>query len=426
MSKPKTIILGAGLAGLSAAFHLKKNYQIFEKENKSGGLCRSYKVNGFTFDYDGHLLHFRKKSTREFVGKLLYSNLSCHRRNSFIRYLGYDVPYPFQANFLKLPPKVANECLQGLKEAKNGHCKDYPNFKLWVYAAFGEGIAKHFMLPYNQKFWTIPCKDLTCEWLDGFVPVLKFSDVIKRSSNAMKSIGYNANFYYPARGGIEELPLALERNIGEKINLNSEVTEMDLRSKEIIINHKQKIRFNHLISSIPLPELNKLIRKIPAAIKEAIDLLNYNSILVFNIGIKGKIPSDKHWIYFPERKIKYFRIGFYNSFSSGLSPDGHSSIYVECSYSKNSPVNIEKIKEEIAATLVREKVISSYTDLVAYSVLNIKYGYPIYDHNYRYAVSTVTNFLSGLGVYSIGRYGSWKYMTMEDVLLEGQNIALRI
>ena len=425
MAKEKVLILGAGLAGLSAAWHLQKRgiaAQVFEKEPEAGGLCRSEKVGGFTFDCDGHLLHFRHRDIYDSVKNLLNGNLARHKRKSYIRYQDCEIPYPFQANFLKLPRHIAQECLNGLKTAFN-HKKNYPNFKTWAYANFGKGITEHFMLPFNEKFWRVPAEELTCGWLDGFIPVLKLREL---KAQPRKQVGYNAIFYYPAKGGIEELPLALAKNIKRDIHLNCRVTAIDIDNKEITINHKQRINYAKLISSLPLPEFKKMIKNLPCEIKRSLGLLNYNSILVFNLGIKAQIKNDRHWIYFPEDKFSYFRMGFYNSFSEALTPPGKSSLYVEVSYLKDKPADTGQLKDEIIKSLIEGKIINSPSDIVHCSILDIKYGYPIYDHNYQRTVPKVLEFLRRHNIYSIGRYGSWRYMSMEGALLEGRNIARHI
>ena len=425
MINKKVVVLGAGLTGLSAAWHLKNRgiaCQIFEKESEVGGLCRSKNIGGFTFDYDGHLLHFRNKSIFNFVQSLLGDNLASHKRNSYIRYKNCEIPYPFQANFLKLPDKVAQECLHGFKKAARIKKRKYRNFKTWAYAYFGKGIAQHFMVAYNEKFWTIPADKLSCAWLDGFIPTVNLKSILSKSDNKQEAFGYNSIFYYPVRGGINELPRALECEIGNNIHLNSNLTEINLRAKKITVN-QEKISYNKLISTIPLPDFKNLIKDIPGRIAKYFDLLNYNSILVFNFGIKGKVHNGKHWVYFPEKKFKYFRIGFYSAFSEALAPQGKSSIYVEVSYPKDRVVNINKLKGDIVNNLVKEKFISCVSDVLCSDIVDIKYGYPIYDHKYQIAVAKILDFLSKNGIYSIGRYGSWRYMSMEDALLDGKNIS---
>lgn len=220
MSKKRIIILGAGLAGLSTAWHLQRegiNCKTFEKEPEVGGLCRSKDIDGFTFDYDGHLLHFKHYYAFNLIKNLLGNNLARHERNAWICSYGRYVRYPFQANLYGLPLPIIKECLLGFIQAsKNNHHnnKKNPNFLNWINQTFGRGIARHFMIPYNSKFWTIPPRELTCEWLDGFIPVPLLGQVIEGTiEESNRQFGYNAKFWYPKRGGINQVPLALARSI---------------------------------------------------------------------------------------------------------------------------------------------------------------------------------------------------------------------
>jgi len=426
MYKKRILILGAGLAGLSAAWHLERkgiNCRIFEKEPEAGGLCRSKKTKGFTFDYDGHLLHFRHKYTHDFVRDLIGIKLVKYRRNSFVRYLGCEIPYPFQANFLKLPVRVAQECLAGLREAESKSETVCQDFKSWIYASFGNGIAKHFMIPYNEKFWTVPLSGISCEWLNGFIPMLKADEIINNSLIDSEPVGYNAYFYYPAKGGIGSLASAIAGHLGGSMCLGSAVTNIDLINKTVTINNKEEFFYDSIISTIPLPEFRNIIKDIPFDVKQVIDSLDYNSISVFNLGIKGSLPDDKHWVYFPEKKDKFFRIGFYSSFSPDSAPLGHSSIYAEVSRPKNSDFNVLDLKNSVFESLVREKIVADVSDIIHCSVIDIKYGYPVYGLNHKGDVGCILDFLSDHGVMSIGRYGKWQYMTMEDALLEGRHAA---
>ncbi len=426
MAKKTTLVLGAGLAGLSAAWHLNKigiGCQIFEKEPQAGGLCRSKRIEDFTFDYDGHLLHFSNEYAHNFVKDALGVELTRHKRNSFIRYAGCDIPYPFQANFFKLPSNIAKECLDGLREVRNNKKNGCPDFKTWSYTYFGKGITEHFMLPYNEKFWTVPMSELTTEWLDGFVPVLKFDDIINKPAKDLESIGYNSYFYYPSKGGIQELVLALEKGLANRPFFDSKITKIDIKNKKITINKEKDLSYDNLISTIPLPEFKNIIKDVPQEISHSLDSLNYNSILVFNIGIKSQVDKDRHWIYFPEKKSRYFRVGFYNSFSPDSAPQGCSSLYVEFSYPKNAVINKMKLKDEIIEDLIKAGIITSSDLMVHCDIIDIKYGYPVYDHNHKKTVSNILNFLSKNNIYSIGRYGSWRYFSMEDAILDGRDIA---
>ena len=224
MKKEEIIILGGGLAGLSAAYHLKSGYALFEKEPDLGGMARSLNKDGYIFDYDGHLLHFRKEYTFNLVSELLNGNLAPHKRNSWIYSKDIFTRYPFQANFYGLPKQIVKDCLIGLIKAKiplrgeRGESEGNGNFENWIVKTFGKGVAEHFMLPYNRKFWTVEPKELTCEWLDGFVPVPDLEDTVTGAiSDNTKPYGYNSRFWYPVKGGISELA----KEFSDRIKIHS-------------------------------------------------------------------------------------------------------------------------------------------------------------------------------------------------------------
>ena len=119
----KVIIVGAGLAGLSTAYHLEqsifKNYQVFEKNSVVGGLCRSFILDGFTFDYAIHVLYSKDKYAENLIkSKLLKSNLNSQIRKSFVFYKSVCTEYPFQANLYDRDPEIIKECILGLIRAK--------------------------------------------------------------------------------------------------------------------------------------------------------------------------------------------------------------------------------------------------------------------------------------------------------------------
>ena len=141
--KGRVVVLGGGLAGLSTLWHLQKaghtDCHLFEKESRLGGLTRSDFLNGFTFDYTGHLLHFRDESVKKLVADLLGENLHQVVRNSWIFSNGVYTRYPFQTNLFGLPRSVIKECILGFIKASgrslNGQlsqpCRssaDYTNF----------------------------------------------------------------------------------------------------------------------------------------------------------------------------------------------------------------------------------------------------------------------------------------------------------
>lgn len=425
MGQKRVIILGAGLAGLSAAWHLQKKgieCIIFEKEKEAGGLCRSKNINGFTFDYSGHLLHFKHKWTFNFVKDLLGNNLARHKRNSWVYSHNRYIRYPFQANFFRLPASVAKECLAGFVQAsKNNHCKKSGNFLGWINQTFGEGIARHFMIPYNTKFWTVSPDKLTCEWLDGFVPVPSLSQIIDRTiRESEEQIGYNAYFWYPKKGGIGQLALALAGQI-KHIYPMCPVTEIDLDKKKIRINGGCKERFDYLISTVPLPELPHIIKEIPKPLPPLFKKLKWNSIFNLNLGIKNNDNLRRHWIYFPQKELSFFRIGFPHNISDCLTPQDKNSLYIEVTYSKEMPIDKNKIAIRIKEDLKKIGILRNEKDICCQDINDIKYSYPIYDTNYSFLRNKILSFLLKNDIVSCGRYGGWRYISIEGAIIDGKN-----
>lgn len=430
MSKNKIVILGAGLAGLSAAWHLQKQEKecfVFEKEATVGGLCRSKEIKGFVFDYDGHLLHFRNKYTLRLVKALLKENLVSHERSAWIKSFGIFTRYPFQANLCGLPQRIAKECLFEFLKASQSQSEGAPaNFLKWINASFGKGISRHFMVPYNEKFWTVPLEEMTSAWTDNFIPQPKPSEVIEGFFTENKHrFGYNACFWYPRKAGIGQLPQAFEQQL-RNVSKNCRVSAIDLQKKELNIAGKEKVKFDTLISTMPLPELAKIIRPLPKNILDMFRKLRWNSIFNLNLGIEGSCQEGKHWVYFPHKEAVFFRVGFFHNFSNHIVPCGKSALYTEVAYSKNRPINKSKIVLRIIKDLGACGILGKKNKVSVLDINDIKYGYPIYDKYYFQATTIIKEFLLRNNIFACGRYGSWQYMSMEDAILDGKKIADRI
>ena len=257
------LIVGAGLAGLSAAYHLQGiPYKILEREREVGGLCRSYTKDGFTFDYTGHLLHFRQTAIKALVQTLLPTQLQRHARKSFIYSHGTYTEYPFQVNTHGLPAEVVRDCLLGfiatLSNASTNQDITDRSFKQWIMDSLGEGIAKHFMVPFNEKLWQVPLDELTSEWVSWLVPKPDVKDVVNGALGIKdKAFGYNPSFLYPASGGIKVLPEAFLPSI-RNLAYDSELVAIETGRRQAVFRSSRgewTEAYERIVSTIPLPDL---------------------------------------------------------------------------------------------------------------------------------------------------------------------------
>ena len=416
--KNKTVILGAGLAGLSAAYHLREGYEIFEKEGECGGLCRSRSVKGFTFDIAGHLLHFKDKKNLVEVTKLLEGRISEHVRNSWVWTHGLFIPYPFQSNFSGLPAHAAQECLEGFQHAQKSQSRQQStnglNFKEWIMQVFGEGIAKHFMVPYNEKFWKFPLERMDHPWARQWIPA--------PSLDPKKETGYNVRFWYPCPGGIQVLADSFVRRI-KKVHTRCEAVKLDLKEKEVHFSNGLKVKFKTVITTIPLPELARIAVPMPERVKKEFLKLKYVSLYNVNLGLSKNPEREKHWIYFPQPDISFYRLGVASNFSGYLAPAGASSLYFEISYSKDQPFDRDHVLKRIMADCRKAGLVFEKEDISVLDLNDVRYAYCLYDDERASALKTIQDYLKKHGIFSIGRYGGWKYASMEDVMIEAQATA---
>lgn len=421
----KIVILGAGPTGLSAAYHLEKNgffdYLIFEKEHEVGGLCRSIKENGFTFDYTGHLLHLNNEYVRTLIDQIAdLSKFNYIDRKSYIYCHNTFTKYPFQCNLYGLPPDVITSCIEGYLNRKKSQ-KKVTSFYDWVLRSFGRGMGEHFFFPYQQKIFSYDVKKITASWTGRFVPATNLKTIIEGAiTQKTESVGYNAHFYYPTTGGISYWVSALEQTLKNKIHCQQEVTSIDLQKKIITFKSGHTQPYEHLISTLPLNNFLSLMRE-PAHIdlKKAVPKLRCNSVINLNLGIKGSV-SDKHWIYYPEQKYPFYRIGFYHNFSKSMAPQQCSSLYAEFSYLKETSV-----KKNARISAAREAILQLFSlnekDIIHEKILDINHAYVIFNNWRDNNVPAILQTLKNNQVHSRGRYGEWKYASMQEAVLDGKD-----
>jgi protoporphyrinogen oxidase len=410
----KTVIIGAGFAGLAAAHRLKKDFLIIEKEARPGGLCRTDEVDGFYFDYTGHFLHLRKPETTAYVKKS-GAKLKKVARKARIFSNGVYTEYPYQVNNYGLPHEKVVENITGFLRAKGGGAPSTSNFKEWIMTALGKGIAGNFMLPYNEKLFKYPLEKLTLEWMGRFVPSPSVEDVMRGIlPKGREGMGYNSWFYYPKSGGIESVIKALFEEVETAAEMCCEARGIDLKEKAVHCAGGRIEKYDRLITTMPLPEFINLTGD--RELMKLASKLTAVSVYCLNIGYKKGRKTGMHWVYVPEEKYPFYRIGFPSEVSASVAPKNCSSVFAEASFYGAPPKGIDG---KIIDGLVDMGIIRNKKDIVLTHPMVLKDAYVIYNKEREAVLPRIKASLEKQGVYTAGRWGNWEYSSMEDAILEG-------
>ncbi len=421
------LILGAGLTGLSAARALEADrvsYRLVEQSHRVGGHAVTIEDDGYRFDRTGHLLHLRDETLQTQILESIGPDHVTIERRSRVYSHGVYTRYPFQANTHGLPAKVAFECVQGFVEAHFAQGQREPrDFEEFCLTRFGPGISRHFMLPYNSRLWGVPPSEITSEWCHRFVPVPQLEDVIAGAVGLHdRELGYNTHFVYPGKG-IGVLPEALHDDLDKPAELNSAPRRIDFRRKRAHFR-QETICYEALLSSIPLPVLVDLLDDPPEEVANAARKLRCTHLWYLDVALAAPAGHDYHWVYVPEERYPFYRVGCYTNFSSALAPAGRGSLYVELA-SRESP-HLETLMREVVAGLTEMGWIRGASDIAFVKLRRIDHAYVIFDHQYFAALSVINPFLAEEGIVSAGRYGAWNYSSMEDALRFGREATIQV
>lgn len=427
------VILGAGLTGLSTAYHLEQqgyyDYKIFEKDTTIGGLCRSITKNGFTFDYTGHLLHINNSYFKEFIeSTITFDALAQIHRKSFIYSHDVYTRYPYQINLYGLPTQVSAECIKEFIKRPTTRKKPR-SFYDWVIYNFGKGLGKHFFFPYQTKIFRHNLKELSVSWMGRFVPKTSLDDMIKGAivDRSEESFGYNAQFYYPKSGGIYSWIQSIEANLKNPIYTEYCVKLIDTQEKVVYFTNGHSEKYKNLVTTIPLDHSIKFLKPSSSTLElqTLSNKLLCTTVINFNLGVNRPNLSNKHWIYYPERKYPFYRIGFPHNFSKNMAPPGCSSLYGELSLS-SANYHLKNNLLNNALKYTKKLLNITKDDILTENIIAINHAYVIYDSWRDKNLRLILNKLEDFNIYSIGRYGAWKYSSMQEAILDGKNSAYNL
>ena len=420
--KTKYLIIGAGISGLTFASYCKENYLIIEKDSEVGGYCKTHYNKDYVWDYAGHFFHFKTDEfKKKFIDSLDKNDFVTQDKKTFIYFDDKLIDFPFQTHIHELSKDKFIDCLYDLfnKEEK----ENYDNFLDMLYGKFGKSITEMFLKPYNEKLYAVDLTKLDKDAMGRFFPYADIKAIIDNmKQNKVNS--YNNTFMYPKKGAQVIIDVLMKDIDENKILLNSVIQSINLEDKKVILTDGTEIYYEYLINSMPFDKFLKLTNN-----KEYIDFRNeltYNKVLVFNLGFNKKSKyNDHHWLYFPDKNINFYRVGFYDNI---LGAD-KLSMYIEIGYPKGTVITDEDINRQLSLTLDNLKkcgIIDDTFSLDAYESIVMDPAYVHIDAQNDLKVRKIMKDLANKNVYSVGRYGAWTYCSMEDCMVEAKELSEKI
>jgi protoporphyrinogen oxidase len=446
-----TVILGAGLAGLSTSFHLQHQCRVFDKNKYAGGHIFSHEINGFTWDEGPHVSFTKHQYVKDLFADSLDGDFLEYPVYPTNYYKGSWIPHPAQTNLYAVPEPTRSECLQSFLQSRS---TDTPasavsNYKQWLTIAFGEKFTETFPSAYTLKYWTVSPENLTTDWVGNrvFYPQVKDVEAGFQAPLA-ESKHYITSVRYPRKGGYNAFATKLRKEAD--IHLQKEVKSVDLLKKIIHFTDGGTQAFSRLINTIPLPEFMRLISA-PEDIMASAAQLSCSEVLLLNFEINHPAPIPNQWMYVYDLDKFSCRINFTDLLSPFNGQPNKCGIQVEVYFSKYRPQTdsldyiITKVKEE----LLEMGLVKSAGDFGDMNHNRIKFANVIFDHARREHLNNILNYLSKFGLKReqddleamtnwetkmseniqlgelvlAGRFGQWNYYWTDDCVMRGKFIA---
>lgn len=415
------LILGAGISGLGASYALKGRGEksvILEKDNTYGGLCGNITINGFRFDRFVHLSFTTIKEVNDIFSQV-EGGIYRHLPNPSNIYKGIWIKHPAQNNLYVLDEDEKNAIIEDFKKRPDASTEKVNNYEDWLRLQFGNYFAEHFPMVYTRKYWMKEASELRTEWAGKRIYQPSLDEVIAGSKAEDERITYYAKeMRYPKTGGYKHFLSLMAGNAD--IRYHAEVKHISICDHLVKTADGKEFSYERLISSLPLPELIPMLDNVPEVVNEAVSRLEATCGYHVSIALKTKdIPPYLWWYIYDEDNLAS-RVYSPSMKSPDNAPAGCSSLQMEV-YCKENEYTEKEILNRTVEKLVEIGIIKQkdilFTHLGFEKYANIIFTEPIYD-----ARKVVRDYLTSIGVETIGRFGEWDYLWSDQSLLSGLKI----
>ena len=417
------VILGAGIAGISAGYHWKKAgipCVIYEKDDDWGGLCGNFTIDGFRFDRFVHLSFAPDEETqRLFSGK---HGMYEHTPLPSNYYHGVWLRHPAQNNLAPLPAGEKVNIVADFAERPRTVRQSITRYDEWLRAQYGNCFAERFPFAYTRKYWGVEASELETKWVGVRMYSPDLRQVLRGSYETQDECFYFAKkMYYPRKGGFRSILDTCRE--GLDIRLNRRVVHIDTAERAVRFADGSSAHYDRLVSTLPLPEIVRMLDNVPQPVLRAASLLRHTCGYQVSLGFGRPDVARYLWFYIYDEQIPPARVYSPNLKSPDNVPEGCSALQAEVFYDNRTPVPpADEVLEKTVNALIgmglfsREDIVVSDIRFEPYA--NVTFVPDIYENR-----AVVLEYLRSLGVESIGRFGTWDYKWTHQAFADGRGIA---
>ena len=420
-----TVILGSGIAGISAGYHLEKSAEkvvIYEKNNDWGGLCGNFTIDGFRFD---KFVHFTFTDDPYIKGIFEKSSpLYDHPSISYNYYNGYWLKHPAQNNLAPLPTEEKVNIITDFINRKQIPIEEIKDYAQWLEVQYGNYFAHNFPFKYTRKYWGLEANELETKWVGNRMYSPDLSQVLRGSYEVQDETFYYTKYMrYPKKGGFRSILDDCRK--GLDIRFNKEVVKINPKEKIVTFKDGTSEKYERLISSLPLPEIVNMIDDIPKEVVEAGKNLHNTCGYMVSLGFKRADVAKRLWFYIYDEDILSSRVYSPSMKSPDNVPEGCSSLQAEVFFDCKAQIpNEETVLNNTIDKLVKMGLFKE-DEIVVKDIRFEKYANVTFDKDIYKNRQIVLDYLKEQNIESIGRFGKWEYMWTFQAFEDGRKVGIK-
>jgi protoporphyrinogen oxidase len=426
---PNIVVLGSGMAGFGAAYRLHAEGvtpMMYDKNNYHGGHTASFRnETGFLFDVGPHISFTKDTRIQSLFAESVDQAYETVQINLNNYWRGHWPLHPVQLHLHGLPEDTIVKVISDFVEQHQKPEMPVKNYADWLISSFGNTFAETFPMQYTRKYHTTTADNMSTDWLGPRIYRPNLEEVLRGAiSPSAPHVHYITHFRYPSAGGFVNylrkfVPLG-------NLQLNHELVSIDPGAREIRFSNGHVTGYDGLVSSVPLPDLIRMIQGAPPEVVNASRLLACTTCVLVNVGVDRADLSDAHMTYFYDQDICFTRLGFPHMLSARNAPPGTGSIQAEVYFSdKYKPLagSPEDWIEPVIRDLRRCGLLREGDRVLCKKAMLLRYANVIFDLDRATALATVHGYLDELGIAYCGRYGDWGYMWTDESFKSGEQAA---